>query len=232
MIRTKSDYHYYLEADRIALAKPDKKSRSVYSSISSFLFPDYIWKFQKTLRKLEYLKNNKNNYFNKLVYFFVLKRYYHLSYKLGFTIPVNVFGPGLSIAHYGTIIINVGAKIGSNCRIHADVNIGTEAGHSNKAPVLGDNIYIGPGAKLFGAITIANNTIIGANAVVNRSFEEQNTAVAGVPAKKILENIDINDVLIRATHLIDNGVNTTTIAGMSSKELKEYLIEKAATKNK
>ena len=192
MIKNKEDYYYYMEADRIALSKPKRESMSFVTKFKSRLFPDYIYKFQQTLRKLEYLKNKNKNAFEKFTYFFVLKKYYNLSYKLGFTIPVNVFGPGLSIAHYGTIIINSGAKIGANCRIHADVNIGTQAGYSDKAPVLGDNIYIAPGAKIFGQITIPNNTAIGANAVVNKSFDSECTVIGGIPAKVISENIDID----------------------------------------
>ncbi len=223
MIKSKTDYLYYLEADRIALSKPKKESMPFSLSVKSFLFPDYIWKFQKTLRKLEFLKNKNKNMFEKITYFFVLKRYYKISYKLGFTIPVNVFGPGLSIAHYGTIIINAGAKIGANCRIHADVNIGTQAGFSDKAPVLGDNIYIAPGAKIFGQISIPNNTAIGANAVVNKSFDSENTIIGGVPAKVISENIDIDDMLIRATTIIESGLSKKELCGMPAREIKQLL---------
>jgi len=81
--------------------------------------------------------------------------------------------------------VNGAARIGSNCRIHTGVNIGTNAGTSSAAPVLGDNCYIGPGAKLFGAITIGDSTVIGANAVVNRDFPEGGVTLGGVPAKVI-----------------------------------------------
>ena len=107
------------------------------------------------------------------------------SLKLGFSIPCNVFGPGLSIAHYGTFIVNENACIGSNCRLHACVNIGTVPGVENAAPIIGDNVYIAPGVKIYGKIKIANGCIIGANAVVNKSFEEENICIAGVPCRKI-----------------------------------------------
>ncbi len=223
MINNKTDYYFYLEADRIALSKPRKESLSFISNVKSFFFPDYIWMFQKTLRKLEFLKNKNKNVFEKATYFFVLKKYYRLSYQLGFTIPVNVFGPGLSIAHYGTIIINSGTKVGANCRIHAGVNIGTEAGYSDKAPVLGNNIYIAPGAKIFGQIIIADNTAIAANAVVNKSFEMANTAIGGIPSKVISENIDIDDMLIRATAIIESGLNNKELSGMPAREIKKLL---------
>jgi serine O-acetyltransferase len=225
MIKTKEDLKYYLEADRIALGKPKKSSIKLIDRIKLLFFPDYIYSFQKTLRKTEYLKNKNKNLFDKFNYFFELKEYHRLSYKLGFTIPVNVFGPGLSIAHYGTIIINPNAKIGSNCRIHADVNIGTEAGYSDKAPSLGDNIYIAPGAKIFGEINIASNTAIAANAVVNKSFLEKNTAIGGIPATIISSSIDIDNFIIIATEIIHCGLNKKELSGMPATEIKKLLNE-------
>lgn len=87
--------------------------------------------------------------------------------------------------HRGTIVVAENAHIGANCRIHACVNIGNKAGSPNKAPKIGNNVYIGPGAKIFGEITIADNITIGANAVVNKSFLEPGIDIAGVPAQKI-----------------------------------------------
>ena len=106
-----------------------------------------------------------------------------LSYKLGFSIPENTFGPGLSIAHYGSIIVNPHARIGCNCRIHSGVNVGAGRNEAD-VPNIGNNVYIGPGAKIFGNITIGDNTKIGANAVVNKSFSGGGTLV-GVPAHKV-----------------------------------------------
>ena len=109
------------------------------------------------------------------------------SIKLGFTIPLNVFGPGLSIAHYGTIVVNENAKIGKNCRIHEGVTIGATNGNP-KAAHIGDNVFIGSGAKIIGDIKIGNNIAIGANSVVVKDFDENNITIAGSPAKKISEN--------------------------------------------
>lgn len=68
----------------------------------------------------------------------------------GFSIGLNCFGKGLSISHIGTIVVNHEARIGENYRLHVCVNIGTGS------PQIGDNVYIGPGAKLFGKIYIAD----------------------------------------------------------------------------
>lgn len=179
MIKTKSELAYFLEADRIALGR---RKKDLLTKITNFFSPDYVWMFQIALRELEYMHNNNKSIFVK---YLTLRKFNKLSIKLGFSIPINVFGPGLSIAHYGTIIINTGAKIGANCRLHACVNIGTEAGFADKAPTIGNYVYIGPGAKIFGDITIADGVMIGANSVVNKTFNEPNIIIAGVPAKKI-----------------------------------------------
>lgn len=93
-------------------------------------------------------------------------RYRKQSLNLGFSIPINVCDYGLSIAHYGTIVISSNAHIGRYCHIHARVNIGASAGKP-EAPTIGDNVYIGPGTIIFGNIQIADNCTITANATVN-----------------------------------------------------------------
>ncbi|MBR4033228.1 MAG: serine acetyltransferase, partial [Clostridia bacterium] len=110
-----------------------------------------------------------------------------LSMKLGFSIPAGVFAEGLSIAHYGTIVVSSQASVGKNCRIHEGVNIGATNG-SSLAPRIGDNVFIASGAKIIGDVTIADDVCIGANAVVVRSITESGTTWGGVPAKKISDN--------------------------------------------
>lgn len=88
----------------------------------------------------------------------------------------------MSLPHYGTLVISSKAKIGKNARIHVCVNIGA---YNGGAPIIGDNVYIGPGAKIFGPITLGHNVSIGANSVVNKSFIEDNIVLAGSPAKII-----------------------------------------------
>lgn len=73
------------------------------------------------------------------------------------------------------------AIFGSNCIIYHDVTIGQNKG---KYPKIGNNVIIYPGAKIIGDITIGDNCIIGCNAVVTKSFED-NSIVGGVPARLI-----------------------------------------------
>jgi serine O-acetyltransferase len=110
-----------------------------------------------------------------------------------------VFGPGLSIAHRGTIVVHSNSRVGSNCRLHVCVVVGTNGG-SVKAPKIGNNVYIGPGAKLIGDIEIADGIAIGANAVVNQSFTEPNITIGGIPARRISSKGSYGH-LIRATEL-------------------------------
>ena len=106
-----------------------------------------------------------------------------MSLKLGFSIPINVFGPGLSIAHYGTIVVNPTARIGKNCRIHEGVTIGATNGDTRSA-LIGDNVFIGSGAKVIGNICIAPDVAIAANAVVVTNIQEAGTTWGGYPQKK------------------------------------------------
>ena len=189
MITSRQDYLFYIQEDM----RVNKWGEvSLKTHLKQFLFPNNCLRlFVFYLRKCEYYRNCKHSLLSKILYAFYLNRYSYYSVMCGFTIPMNVFGPGLSIAHRGTIVINGAAKIGANCRIHACVNIGTAKGYSTEAPTIGDNVYIGPGAKIFGKIYIADNCVIGANAVVNKSCYTPGTVLLGVPAKEIrIENID------------------------------------------
>lgn len=123
-------------------------------------------------------------------------RFHRLSIKLGFSIPINVFGPGLAIVHYGTIVVSNGAKIGANCRIHEGVTIGATNG-SSRAAIIGDNVFIGSGAKIIGEVRISSNVAIAANAVVVRDVIcENGCTVGGVPAIIISRNNSSSNIHI------------------------------------
>ncbi|MBN9177786.1 MAG: serine acetyltransferase [Microbacterium sp.] len=91
------------------------------------------------------------------------------SIVLSFSIPPHVFGPGLSIAHYGTIVVNSKAQVGRNCRLHPGVTLGSTR---DEAPVIGDEVFLGPGAAVFGAVTIGNRVHIGPGVVITRDVDD------------------------------------------------------------
>lgn len=176
MIKTKEDLIEYMRCDQIALHCEEFK-RPRFGR-------DEIWKFERLLRKAEYYTNNKKHIIHKLCYVFYKYRFHKMSVQLGFSIPVNVFDKGLSIAHYGPIVINHKAKIGKNCRIQESVTIGSTGGNDG-APEIGDHVFIASGARIIGDVVLGNHIAVGANAVVTKSFKEDHITLAGVPARKI-----------------------------------------------
>ena len=177
MITCRKEYFEYVRADRAALGRSDRK------------FPltllDMPLRYQLALRRAEYYNNCYTHFYQKPLVLYAKLRHRILGNRCGYSIPLNVCGKGLNLAHLGTVVINAGASIGEYCRIHVDVNIGTSAGAGNEAPTIGDRVYIGPGAKIFGSIVVADDIVIGANAVVNKNFSTPGVTIAGVPAKQI-----------------------------------------------
>jgi serine O-acetyltransferase len=89
-------------------------------------------------------------------------------------------GGGFRIVHLGALVIGGHVRCGSNLTVQSGVTIG-EARPGYGMPRLGNNIYIGTGAKVLGNITLADNCIVGANAVVIDSFDSSGVIV-GIPA--------------------------------------------------
>lgn len=89
------------------------------------------------------------------------------------------FGPGFVLIHSYGVVINSLVRGGENVKIEHLVTIGAE---KNESPFIGDNVFVGAGAKILGGITIGNHAKIGANAVVLQDVPDNATAV-GIPAK-------------------------------------------------
>jgi len=112
---------------------------------------------------------------------------YHVLYKFvqavtGIELPCEAqIGRNFVIDHHGGIVVSGYAKFGDNCRIRSGVVIGLSRVEDPCAPVIGNNVDIGAGAKLLGRITIGDNVMIGANAVVVRDVPSNCVAI-GVPA--------------------------------------------------
>lgn len=121
-----------------------------------------------------------------LISMMILQRY---KYKYGIDIsPKTKIGTGFYVGHFGGIVINSEAKIGENLTISQGVTIGmANRGEKKGVAIIGDNVYIGPGAKIVGAVRIGNNAAIGANCVVTKDVPD-NAVVVGVPGKVISMN--------------------------------------------
>lgn len=142
-----------------------------------------IWSYQRRLRITEYYYNR-----NKKIRYIISKLILNYkSNKYGFHIGLNVFERGLHIMHLGSILTNGRVRVGRDCSIHINTAIVAQ-GVTDDVPKLGDNIVIGVGAVIVGGIWIANGIAVGANALVNKNFCDENIAIAGVPARKVSNN--------------------------------------------
>ena len=121
----------------------------------------------------------------------ILRKIFSLIYKIvykfiqiitGIEFPCEVeIGDRFIIDHFGGIVISGYAKFGHRCRIRNGVVVGLKDVNNPVAPVIGDDVDIGAGAKVLGNIKIGNRVSIGANAVVLCDVPDDCIAV-GVPA--------------------------------------------------
>jgi serine O-acetyltransferase len=116
----------------------------------------------------------------------ILLHRYSIRYGISISRDARI-GSGLYIGHFGGIDINENVVIGDNCNVSQGVTIGqANRGLAAGCPTIGNNVYIGPGAKVIGRIHVGDNAAIGANAVVVKDVPA-NVSVGGVPARVISE---------------------------------------------
>jgi len=97
--------------------------------------------------------------------------------------PAARVGSGLVIDHGMGVVIGETAEVGENCLLYQGVTLGGTGKEKGKRhPTLGDNVIVGAGAKILGAITIGNNVMIGANSVILKSVPD-NSICVGVPGR-------------------------------------------------
>lgn len=183
MITTKEQLHKVLYAEKNIYLPGDSRLESIVTSDNKYK----IYRYLVALRKTEYHYNNKSKLFHKLFYLLYRRRKNILGRRLGLEISENSFDSELLIYHSGNIVVNGYARIGKNCMLHGDNCIGND-GKSNDAPVLGNRVRLGVGAKVIGGVTIADDVIVAAGAVVVESCLIRGAVLAGVPAKCIKVN--------------------------------------------
>lgn len=155
----------YIEKDFIR----SSKSKDVKRISTIYRTGNYVYynEMNKTLKKIIFkILNFLNNHFIKI--------------KYGIEIPFQTkIGAGLRLVHLNGIIISPHAIIGDNCTIFQQVTIGANEHSLNfrKAPKIGDNVYIGAGAKIIGDIQVGSNVKIGANAVVTKNVPDNYTVL-------------------------------------------------------
>jgi serine O-acetyltransferase len=148
------------------------------------LSPGYRFTFY--LRLCAYLSRKQPRILILPIYWLARIVLRHYSYKFCIFIPFDTsIGVGFYIGHCGDIHFNAQAQLGSNCNISQGVTLGQANRGANKGyPIIGDGVYIGPGAKVVGAVRVGNNVAIGANCVVTKDVPD-NAVVVGVPGRVV-----------------------------------------------
>lgn len=168
MITSNETMRFYIKADR--MMNRGKFTFDIKDFFKNIISPDYVMRYLKYLRKAEYFSNRGGI----MRYFYKIKLH-RLGSRIGFSIAQNVFGYGLVIPHYGTIVVGSGNVIGNYCVLHTSTCI--TAGNKH----IGNGFYCSTGAKVLNDVVIGDNVIVGANAVLNKDIKG-NSLVVGIPA--------------------------------------------------
>ncbi|NUO76375.1 MAG: serine acetyltransferase [Lysobacter sp.] len=176
---TFSQYRFLVLSDLYRITGNAKRT-----SLLRYVFHGESYRYNFWMRTCAYAKGNP--LLRYTLYPFARLVLGHLVYKLGISIPAGTsIGSGFYIGHFGGIVVSQKATIGRNCNISQGVTIGrANRGRNQGYPVLGNNIYIGPGAVIAGSVRIGDNVAIGANCVVTTDIPD-NSVVVGIPGKII-----------------------------------------------
>lgn len=152
--------------------------------------PYAIWQVVKALRKYEYRCARRDATKN-----LILKKWQVLlvrladrkrnlaGEKLGMELLPNRIGKGIRICH-DNVILN--GYVGENCVFHGNNVLGNKkTGDVEAVPRLGNRVDVGVGAVIIGDVTIADDCVIGAGALVTKSFLTPGTVIVGSPAKAL-----------------------------------------------
>ena len=141
-------------------------------------------KYSFYMRLCSYLRSKPLKAFG--LFFIVRVFLFHYTIKFGISIPdTTKIDSGFYIGHFGEIVVNSKSIIGKNCNISQGVTIGQlNRGKREGCPVIGDSVFIGPGAKILGNIHVGDYAAIGANCVVVDDVPAH-SVVVGVPGKVV-----------------------------------------------
>jgi serine O-acetyltransferase len=111
--------------------------------------------------------------------------------------PGAKIGEGFFIDHGMGVVIGETAEIGDNCHLYQGVTLGgTSTKREKRHPTLRNNVQVGAGAKLIGAIEVGENAVIGAGSVVVTNVPP-NATVVGVPGHIVAYRDPGSDTILR-----------------------------------
>lgn len=151
---------------------------SFWLLIENFIFiPSPGLNFMTVFRLTQHFRRS-----NRLLFYFFFFWLQRLKFKYGFDISYRTqIGKGFYIGHFGTVVIHGDTIIGDNCNISQGVTFGvSNTGSKIGVPKIGNNVFVGPGACIFGNVTIGNNVTIGANTVVTEDVPDFKTVLSPV----------------------------------------------------
>lgn len=178
MIKSKKQLREVLRAEKNIYLPKGRKLELMLTADNQYK----LFRYLCLLRKTEYHYNNRENIYHKFSYLIYRRRKNVAGRKLGIEISENSFQEELTIYHSVGIVVNGYARIGKGCKLHGNNCIGND-GKSLDAPIIGERVRLGVGAKVLGNVRIADDVIIAAGAVVIDSCDEKGAMLAGVPAR-------------------------------------------------
>lgn len=154
-----------------------KNDPSIHSIIEVFLYPSFK---VKLYYKISHFLYKRKRFLIARLISEKAKRKTGIEIHPGATIGKNLF-----IDHGMGVVIGETCVIGDNVTLFHGVTLGGTGKEKGKRhPTIGNNVFIGSGAKILGNITIGNNVKIGANSVILESVPD-NVTVVGIPGKII-----------------------------------------------
>ena len=144
---------------------------------------DTIMDYLVVMRKFSYYSNCVGGgILTSVKSIFYKLRYRSLGMKLGFSIGENVFGYGLVIPHYGTIVTGYTNRIGNYAVLLNSTCI------ADNGKIIGDGLYMSTGEKINSKVVLGNVITVAANSVVNKDVMRDNCLLAGMPAKVVKDS--------------------------------------------
>ncbi len=185
LIKSKKELKEVLEYESIKYFGRKYKLKDFIFSLSE---KNQIFLINYYLRKYEYHLNTKHRV-RKIIYSYLFVKHKR---KYGIEIPINRIDKGFKIMHLGPIMINA-QSIGKDFIVHRGVEI-VAGGTNDLLPKIGDNVICFVSSTICGGVEIGDNTVIGANSLVNKSFKEGNCLIGGVPAKILKSKINFDEL--------------------------------------
>jgi serine O-acetyltransferase len=156
-----------------------------------YVYPHPGLKFMTVFRLTQHYRRK-----NRILFYFFFLWLRRLKIKYGYDISYRTqIGKGFYIGHFGSIVIHGDAVIGENCNISQGMTIGvSNYGKKIGVPTIGNNVFIGPNAGIFGSIIIGNNVTIGANSVITENIPDGSTVL---PSKMTILDKDLSQFYIQ-----------------------------------